>query len=196
MTAYAGFDRSDFPGALAMAWLRANTNLCWCGFYLPSPSHPGTSWIDADDEALDGWGLAPIYVGQQVTGPGSHLVTAAQGAIDGADAAAKMGAAGFDPKSCVYLDLENGPPFGPAQQAYVGAWCDAVSAADFLPGVYCSFMFARVGWFLSDGSFSQRAHLDIPRSHGDATSCCGNDVPRARPLNERLCRRGRLAARR
>lgn len=69
-----------------------------------------------------GWGIAPIYVGQQVTGPGSHLVTGAQGKIDGADAAKKVAQCGFPSGSFVYLDLENGPPFTAAQHAYVGAW--------------------------------------------------------------------------
>ena len=34
MTAFAGFDRSDYPGKAAMDWLKANTNLKWTGFYL------------------------------------------------------------------------------------------------------------------------------------------------------------------
>jgi hypothetical protein len=53
-----------------------------------------------------------------------------------------MTSTGFDKGSVVYLDLENGPPMPPNQHDYVGAWCDAVVAAGFAPGVYCSFMFA------------------------------------------------------
>ena len=143
MTGFAGFDRSDYPGKAAMDWLKANTNLRWCGFYLaPAPSHPNTSWMDADDADFEGWGFAPIYLGQEVIGPGRHNVTAAQGAIDGADAAALMLKSGFDHGAFVYLDLENGPPFTTAQREYVGAWCDAVVASGFGAGVYCSFLFA------------------------------------------------------
>ena len=121
-----------------MDWLKANTNLKWCGFYLaPAPSHPDTSWMDADDADFEGWGFAPIYVGQQTMGPGSHLANAIQGAVDGADAAALMTKAGFDPKAVVYLDLENPDPVH--QSAYVAAWIDAVVAGGFTAGVYTSF---------------------------------------------------------
>lgn len=34
-----------------------------------------------------GWGLVPTYVGQQVIGAGSHIVTADQGKIDAQGAA-------------------------------------------------------------------------------------------------------------
>jgi hypothetical protein len=123
-----------------MAWLLANTNLRWAGFYLaPAPSHPDQSWMNADDAGLAGWGLAPIYLGQETTGPGSHHVNAAQGAIDGADACKLMLAAGFGKGAVVYLDNEAGPPMLPPMAAYVGAWCDAVVAGGFAPGVYCSF---------------------------------------------------------
>ena len=144
VSAYAGFDRSDYPGIAVMAWLRAHTNLRWCGFYLaPAPSHPDKSWMGSRAELVaQGWGLAPIYLGQEVTGPGGHFVTEGQGAIDGQQAAALMAAAGFSRGSCVYLDLENGPPMGMVQREYVAAWIDAVTAAGYAPGVYCSFMLA------------------------------------------------------
>jgi hypothetical protein len=127
-----------------MAWLKKNTNLAWSGFYLgKSPSHSGTSWMKARAELVgQGWGLAPIYVGQQVTGPGSRIVTAEQGGKDGANACELMTSARFPHASFVYLDLENGPPFTPGQRNYVGAWVDAVKANGFSPGVYCSFLFA------------------------------------------------------
>ena len=144
MPGYAGMDRCDYPGSKPMAWLKENTNLVWSGFYLgTSPSHSGTSWMKARAELVEqGWGLAPIYVGQQVTGPGSRTVTAEQGARDGGNACELMTSAGFPHASFVYLDLENGPPFTPAQRGYVGAWVDAVKAHGFSPGVYCSFLFA------------------------------------------------------
>ena len=140
---FAGFDRSDYPGKAAMAWLRANTNLRWCGFYLaPAPSHQDMSWMDAADADFDGWGFLPIYVGQEVVGPGAHRTSAAQGVDDGAGACLLMLNGGFDKGAVVYLDLENGMPFTAAQHDYVAAWCDAVVKGGFAPGVYCSFQFA------------------------------------------------------
>ncbi|WP_223879189.1 glycoside hydrolase domain-containing protein [Chitinimonas arctica] len=114
MAYFAGFDTSTFPGVQKMAWLKANTNLVWCGYYLaPAPSHPGTSWM-GQRAALQaaGWGIAPVYVGQQLSSqPGSHTVTAAQGTIDGNQAAALLQTDGFGPGRWVYLDLENGAPY-------------------------------------------------------------------------------------
>lgn len=139
VTGFAGFDRSDYPGDAIMAWLKANTNLVWCGFYLRAPSHPDQSWVGARASLVaQGWGLAPVYVGQETMGPGSHNVTPAQGTNDGKDACARMAATGFPAGSFVYLDLENPDPVH--QSAYVAAWIDAVVAGGCGPGVYTSFL--------------------------------------------------------
>ncbi len=144
MPGFPGFDTDIFPGTPAMAWLRANTNLLWCGYYLaPAPSHADTSWMGRRPSLLAaGWGLAPIYVGQQIQGAGSHNLTAAQGRTDGAEAIALIRAEGFAPGSAVYLDLEDGPPLVAPRTDYVGAWTDTVRAGGFHPGVYCSHGFA------------------------------------------------------
>jgi len=89
-----------------------------------------------------GFGIAPLYGGEQVSGPGSHHSSSAKGTTDGNDAVGKMRSEGFAPGSCVYLDLENGPSEnGPAvpqvQRDYLNSFCNAVTAGGFLPGVYC-----------------------------------------------------------
>ena len=144
MPGYAGFDRSAYPGDGVMDWLSQNTNLVWCGYYLaPAPSHADTSWMGKLELLQESsWGFAPVFVGQQVTGPGSHNVTAAAGTADGKSAASLMSSEGFDAGSCVFLDLENGPPLEQPQQDYVAAWSHAVEAAGFLPGIYCSHLLA------------------------------------------------------
>ena len=144
MPGVPGFDRSDYPGNTVMAWLRANTNLRWCGYYLaPAPSHGSLTWMTRRAALrAAGWGIAPLYVGQQITGPGSQSPSTAQGTIDGKDAVALMGAEGFEPGRCVYLDLENGPPLTNPLRDYVGTWCDAVKQGGFQPGIYCSHGFA------------------------------------------------------
>ena len=131
MPGFAGLDTYAFPGDAALAWLKANSNLTWCGCYLaPAPSHGDTGWMGRRAAlAAAGWGIAPIYVGQQLAGPGSHAVTTAHGAIDGAAAAALMAGEGFAPGSYVYLDLEDGAPFQPPRTDYVTAWAAAVRAA-------------------------------------------------------------------
>jgi hypothetical protein len=139
--ASAGFDRSAYPGDHLMTRLRHDTNFKWCGYYLfPTPSHTSDgSWMGkrAFLQGL-GWGLAPLYVGQQVVPPGSRHPSAAQGTTDGREAVALMEAEGFPEGSFVYLDLENGPPLQPKQRDYVGTWCDAVRAGKYQAGVYVS----------------------------------------------------------
>jgi hypothetical protein len=144
MTGFAGFDRGDYPGGAEMAWLKANTNLVWCGYYLaPAPSHRDTSWMGTRAAlAAAGWGIAPVYLGQQITGPGSHNPSLEQGGIDGDDAADLMDSEGFPVGSCVYLDLENGPPLTRIVSDYVAGWYDAAKARGYQPGVYCSHTFA------------------------------------------------------
>jgi Rv2525c-like, glycoside hydrolase-like domain len=139
----AGFDIGDYPGDACMAWLKGNTNLVWCGYYLgPAPSHPDTSWMTRRPAlAAAGWGIAPIYVGEQVIPPGSEHPSAAKGQIDGADAAQLLTSDGFAPGSCVYLDLEDGSL--PAMLSdYTKAWITAVATGGFQPGVYCSHVIA------------------------------------------------------
>jgi hypothetical protein len=144
MSGFAGFDSSDYPGIAEMTWLKSNSNLLWCGYYLgPAPSHSSTSWM-GQRKSLEtaGWGIAPLYVGQQISGPGRHIVDSLQGKTDGNDASKLLSADGFVPGTCVYLDLEDGPPLVPPRTDYALAWIDAVKAAGFQPGVYCSHAFA------------------------------------------------------
>ncbi|MGY2996906.1 glycoside hydrolase domain-containing protein [Mesorhizobium sp. URHB0026] len=144
MSGFAGFDASGFPGLATTSWLKTNTNLRWCGFYLgPAPSHLGGDWM-LHRAALvqQGWGIAPLYVGQQVVGKGRKLSSGPQGRADGLQAVSLMKSAGFAAGTFVYLDLENGPPLASVQRDYVGSWVDTVAANGFGPGIYCSHGFA------------------------------------------------------
>jgi glycoside hydrolase-like protein len=140
--AFAGFDRDIYPGDVIMQTLISTTNLKWCGYYLhPAPSHSDGSWMDKRAFLRGiGWGLAPLYVGEQTVGLGSHNPSATKGTADGAAAANLMFAEGFPAGSYVYLDIEN--PYPPAlpdiMSAYAGAWCDAVVAGGYQPGIYVS----------------------------------------------------------
>lgn len=140
----AGFDTSHYPGDSQMAWLKANTNLAWCGFYLaPAPSHSDTGWMNTRATLVaQGWGLAPVYLGQQTAGPGSHIITAAQGSLDGANAAQLAGQAGFAKGSYVYLDVEDGSAPTAASQAYIKAWAQALAQQGYSVGIYCSHVIA------------------------------------------------------
>lgn len=68
---HLGFDTYAYPGDDAMkAWREEEDGAPyeWVGYYLPSaPCHKGVSWGGKRQTLADmGWGLAVIYVGQQV----------------------------------------------------------------------------------------------------------------------------------
>jgi len=144
MTGFAGFDRSDYPGDSVIAWLKANTNLVWCGYYLaPAPSHQSASWM-GNRAALvaAGWGIAPLYVGRQITGPGARSPNAQNGTDDGNNAVQLLSSEGFPANTAVYLDLENGPPLTSDQEDYIANWCTQIRAGAYTPGIYCSHLLA------------------------------------------------------
>ncbi len=142
---FAGIDTAVYPGDGVMAHLRSKTNLRWCGFYLgPAPSHRGTSWMSKRASLVSGgWGLAPLYVGQQEAGPGSHQVDAAHGRRDGKAACLLAAKAGFPAGAVLYLDIEVGGPLSPAFVAYLQAWCAHVAAGGYTPGAYLSHTSAK-----------------------------------------------------
>lgn len=66
---HLGFDTYAYPGDDAMlAWRHEDVPYEWVGYYLPSaPCHKGRSWSGKRERLADmGWGMAVIYVGQQV----------------------------------------------------------------------------------------------------------------------------------
>jgi hypothetical protein len=144
MTLFLGFDRSQYPGDAMMQSLRTQAGLAWTGFYLaPAPSHGDGGWMQKRALLQSfGYGFAPVYLGQQQGGPGSHKLSAQQGTLDGQNAAQLAAQAGFPQQSVVYLDIETGPPLQSAFLDYYAAWTQSVVANDYTPGVYCSYLLA------------------------------------------------------
>jgi len=137
---FLGFDRSGYPGDNIMQRLRTEAQIDFTGFYLaPAPSHGDSGWMDKRAFLAGlGLGFAPIYVGQQQSPPGSLNLSTTQGQIDGANAAALAGTAGFTAGSVLYLDVETGPPAHQPFIDYYQAWVQSVIDNGFKPGVYWS----------------------------------------------------------
>jgi Domain of unknown function (DUF1906) len=139
---FLGFDRFGYPGDALMQSLRDSVpDLTFVCLYLaPAPSHPNGSWMDAVPALQSmGWNLVPTYVGQQVIGGGSHIVTAQQGVADAADACNLAANANLNPGSVLYLDIENGGQMPADQVEYVIAWISEIHHnSDYWAGVYCS----------------------------------------------------------
>lgn len=144
MDFYAGFDAAVYPGDASMGWLKTHSNLAWCGYYLspaPNLAPDANSWRDRRAALAGQWGLAPIYVGQQVrhgASAVSALLSFNQGCIDGLQAVANASRDGFPKGSCLYLDWEDGGVLSEDSAEYASGWLVTVDARQFTPGVYCS----------------------------------------------------------
>ena len=166
--AFPGFDTSIYPGDAAMsAWRYPSSPYYWSGYYLPAPCHRDVTWTNKYNtlKAM-GWGVAAIYVGQQdwsqipqsvivrganvgdraATSIASEAVTcsasllsADQGAMEAADAVARLRADGFPDRSIVFLDVEFVTSVTPALIEYYKAWIAGVLRdGRYRPGVYAA----------------------------------------------------------
>ena len=160
-TILAGFDTYAYPTNGAMSWLRQNSNLSWVGYYLyPAPSrnvasNGGNSWMGHFATlSAQGWTVAPIYIGEQDPAhenqdPGnSSNPSAEKGAADGNSSETNsIGLAnsavpllkqeGFPVGTTIYLDIETSGTQSQPELDYISAWCSAISAAGYVPGIYC-----------------------------------------------------------
>jgi hypothetical protein len=136
---YVGFDRNDYPGDEALPALRRHFD--FVGYWLTNP--PGeraNSWMGK--RALirsQGFGFLVLANGRtdaEIKAAGQDA--AATGRKDAAAAVAAAVREGFSPGTVVFLDQEEGGRLLPEQAAYLFAWTEAVSAAGFRAGVYCS----------------------------------------------------------
>lgn len=134
---YLGFDRNDYPGDALLPALRKTFE--WTGYWLNNP--PGeahNTWAGKRSIVkAAGFGFAVLYNGREfkeLQGKNAAQI----GGRDGRDAAARANAEGFRAGTTIFVDQEEGGRMLPEQQAYLHAWFDAVIAAGFKAGVYCS----------------------------------------------------------
>jgi hypothetical protein len=141
---YLGFDRNDFPGDDKLAAL--HETFAFAGYWLNNP--PGASantW--AGKRAVvekAGFGFLVLFNGKtyaQLKGNEAEEL----GAADGQSAVAAAKREGFPSGTIIFLDQEEGGRLLEAQKDYLFAWMDAVSAAGFRTGVYCSGIAAKEG---------------------------------------------------
>lgn len=136
-TYHLGFDRNEYPGDDVLPGLRKTFE--WTGYWLNNP--PGekrNTWAGKRETVkAAGFGFAVLYNGRldkQLRGKSP----ADFGARDGRDAAARANAEGFRAGTTIFIDQEEGGRMLPEQRAYLHAWFDAVTAAGYKAGVYCS----------------------------------------------------------
>jgi hypothetical protein len=134
---YAGFDKNDYPGDVALAALRKSFN--FAGYWLNTP--PGAqqnSWMGKRVLLKqNGFGFLVLFNGRldaELKGKDA----AALGMADGQAAVAAAAREGFSTKVRIFLDQEEGGRLLPEQAAYLFAWVDAVRGGGARAGVYCS----------------------------------------------------------
>jgi hypothetical protein len=140
---YLGFDRNDYPGDTNLKTLRQTFS--YTGYWLNNP--PGeraNTWAGhRGDVESAGFGFLVLFNGRVY----AELKTVANAIKLGqADARAAVSAArreGFPVATIIFLDQEQGGRMLPEQKAYIYAWVDAVTAAGFRAGIYCSGMAAK-----------------------------------------------------
>jgi hypothetical protein len=137
---YLGFDRNDYPGDANLKTLRQT--FAYAGYWLNIP--PGAranSWPGhrATVEAA-GFGFLVLYNGRLYAELKSEANALRMGKSDGSTAVSSARREGFPTGTIIFLDEEQGGRMLPEQKAYIYAWVDAIVAAGFRAGIYCSGM--------------------------------------------------------
>jgi hypothetical protein len=137
---YLGFDRNDYPGDANLRSLRQT--FAYTGYWLNNP--PGensNSWI-GHREAVEsaGFGFLVLFNGRLYAALKSEANAQRLGKADALSAVSSARREGFPRGAIIFLDQEQGGRMLPEQKAYIYAWVDAIVAAGFRAGIYCSGM--------------------------------------------------------
>jgi hypothetical protein len=135
---YLGFDRNEYPGDGTLKTLRQT--FAYAGYWLNNP--PGAksnSWAGhrAAVEAA-GFGFLVLFNGRLFAELKSEANARRMGRNDALIAGSSARREGFPRGIIIFLDQEQGGRMLPEQKAYIYAWVDAVIAAGFRAGIYCS----------------------------------------------------------
>ena len=158
---YLGFDANDYPGDAALPRLRQT--FAFVGYWLNNPPGSGppgsgppqssakghiesSPWLGHRAAlARQGFGFLLLFNGRFERELQSVANARTLGPNDARAATAAADREGFARGAVIFVDQEEGGSMSDAQMAYLLAWFDAVTAAGFRPGIYCSGMPANEG---------------------------------------------------
>lgn len=140
---HLGFDRNQYPGDENLATLRQAFS--FTGYWLNNPPGENANTWFGKRQVLQsaGFGFAVLFNGRLYKAL-RHSATEL-GKSDGSAAASSAHREGFPARTIIFLDIEEGGRMLDEQKAYIYAWVDAVTAAGFRAGVYCSGIPAKDG---------------------------------------------------
>jgi hypothetical protein len=136
--AYLGFDRNTYPGDANLKALRQTFS--YTGYWLNNPPGERTNSWSGHRSAIEsvGLGFLVLFNGRLYAELKSVARATKLGNSDAEAAAAAARREGFPAHTVIFLDQEQGGRMLPEQKAYIYAWVDAVIAAGFNSGIYCS----------------------------------------------------------
>jgi hypothetical protein len=142
-TTYLGFDRNIYPGDGNLQTL--HQTFSYTGYWLNSPPGERTNTWAGHRVAVEsaGFGFLVLFNGRLYGELKSVAHAKKLGNSDAQAATAAARGEGFPAHTIIFLDQEQGGRMLPEQKAYIYAWVDAVTAAGFRAGVYCSAVAAK-----------------------------------------------------
>jgi hypothetical protein len=138
-----GFDRNEYPGDASLAVLRLTFS--FSGYWLNNPPGENTNtWAGKRTKVeAAGFGFLVLFNGRLYQDLKRNATGLGQS--DGKVAATSARREGFPSRTIIFLDIEQGGRMLSEQKAYIFAWMDAITAAGFRAGVYCSGIPAKEG---------------------------------------------------
>jgi Domain of unknown function (DUF1906) len=135
---YLGFDRNTYPGDANLKALRQTFS--YTSYWLNNPPGERENTWTGHRAAVEsaGFGFLVLFNGRMYGELKSVANAKRLGNSDAHIAAASARHEGFPAHTIIFLDQEQGGRMLPEQKAYIYAWVDAVSAAGFRAGIYCS----------------------------------------------------------
>ena len=135
---FLGFDRNDYPGNANLKTLRQTFS--FAGYWLNNPPGEKTNTWTGRRKAVEsaGFGFLVLFNGRLYADLKSVSHAKALGKADARSALRAARREGFPRGAVIFLDQEQGGRMLPEQKAYLYAWVDAVNAAGFRAGIYCS----------------------------------------------------------
>jgi hypothetical protein len=139
---YLGFDRNEYPGDANLGIL--HQTFTFSGYWLNNPPGAKTNTWTGKRAKLQsaGFGFLVLFNGRLYK---ELKHDPAAGRSDGVAAVASARREGFPTHTVIFLDIEEGGRMLPEQKAYIYSWVDAVNAAGYRAGVYCSGIPAKEG---------------------------------------------------
>ena len=140
---YLGFDRNTYPGDVDLKALRQTFS--YTGYWLNHPPGEKTNTWAGHRAAVEsaGFGFLVLFNGRLYAELKSVANATKLGTSDAQAATAAAHREGFPAHTIIFLDQEQGGRMLPEQKAYIYAWVDAVTAAGFHAGIYCSGIAAK-----------------------------------------------------